>query len=244
MHVDPDTLALLALGERVADHSDRIHLASCAACAGDLRQFSEAVAVGRSTLDAGEFVEPAPRVWDRIAEELSLQSAAHPSARGDDLGGGATVTDLSRRRRRPWVAVGAVAASAALAATATIGVWQVTRQDDSTVVASAALDAFPSWPGASGDAVVEQEQDGSRVVQISYDASGLDDDYVEAWLLSSDATRLVSLGTMDGASGTFAIPAGVDLSVYDQVDISAEPYDGDPAHSGDSIVRGQLTDAT
>ena len=34
---------------------------------------------------------------------------------------------------------------------------------------------------------------------------------------------------------------GVDLDEYSIVDISVEPIDGDPAHSGDSIVRGQLT---
>jgi len=27
---------------------------------------------------------------------------------------------------------------------------------------------------------------------------------------------------------------------YPLVDISIEPYDGNPTHSGDSIVRGQL----
>jgi hypothetical protein len=36
------------------------------------------------------------------------------------------------------------------------------------------------------------------------------------------------------------VPAGIDTGEYDLVDISEEPYDGDPTHSGDSIVRGQL----
>jgi hypothetical protein len=50
----------------------------------------------------------------------------------------------------------------------------------------------------------------------------------------------VSLGVVSGASGTFAIPAGVDITQYVLVDISDQPYNGNPAHSGNSIVRGQL----
>ncbi len=51
----------------------------------------------------------------------------------------------------------------------------------------------------------------------------------------------MSLGVVDGASGTFTVPDGLDLSRYDLVDVSAEPYDGNPAHSGDSIIRGKLS---
>jgi hypothetical protein len=36
------------------------------------------------------------------------------------------------------------------------------------------------------------------------------------------------------------VPADVDLRDYVLVDVSQEPLDGNPAHSGDSIVRGQL----
>ena len=32
----------------------------------------------------------------------------------------------------------------------------------------------------------------------------------------------------------------VDLARFSVVDVSAEPLDGDPTHSGDSIVRGAL----
>ena len=49
-HVDPDTLALLALGEKVADGEDRRHLAECAACSADLNALQRA-ADGR-TFDA------------------------------------------------------------------------------------------------------------------------------------------------------------------------------------------------
>ena len=35
-------------------------------------------------------------------------------------------------------------------------------------------------------------------------------------------------------------PPGLDLAAYDQVDVSREPYDGDPAHSKVSLARGQV----
>ena len=67
-----------------------------------------------------------------------------------------------------------------------------------------------------------------------------DGDYREVWLIREDGQALISLGVLDDASGTFRVPDGVDLDEYRLVDISFEPVDGDPAHSGDSIVRGEL----
>lgn len=45
---------------------------------------------------------------------------------------------------------------------------------------------------------------------------------------------------LDGTDGRFTVPADIDLAEYSLVDISEEPDDGDPQHSGDSIVRGPL----
>ena len=62
----------------------------------------------------------------------------------------------------------------------------------------------------------------------------------EVWLLKPDVSGLVSLGTLDGTSGRFDLPDGLDLSQYSVVDVSEEQFDGNPSHSGDSIVRGPL----
>jgi hypothetical protein len=37
------------------------------------------------------------------------------------------------------------------------------------------------------------------------------------------------------------LPPGVDLNRYRLVDVSAEAYDGNAAHSGKSLLRGTLT---
>lgn len=61
------------------------------------------------------------------------------------------------------------------------------------------------------------------------------------WRLTADGSALVSLGVLDGRTGSFAVPADVDTDQFSVVDVSQEPTDGGTEHSGDSIVRGQLT---
>ncbi len=78
------------------------------------------------------------------------------------------------------------------------------------------------------------------------DVSGLEPSgrgrFYELWLLNS-ADDLVSIASFEvPASGTARVtvplPGG-----YRFVDLSAEPDDGDPAHSGDSVLRGRIPDA-
>ena len=51
---------------------------------------------------------------------------------------------------------------------------------------------------------------------------------------------MVALGVIDGAKGTFTVPQALNLSKFDQVDVSREPFDGDPAHSTVSLARGPV----
>ena len=152
----------------------------------------------------------------------------------------ASVVDLRRRRRR-WLPLAAAACAVGLVGGIAAGAWwQATRSPAPVpVIAEAQLDALPGWT-ASGSAAVEENADGQRDVVV--DLTGGDDGVGlrEVWLLTADATGLVSVGLLDGSSGRFSIPADLDLSQYPVVDVSAEPDDGNPAHSGDSIVRGTL----
>ena len=63
--------------------------------------------------------------------------------------------------------------------------------------------------------------------------------YYELWLLRDD--ELVALGSFtvgaDGHADT-AISIPVDPRRYDAFDVSVEREDGDPSHSGDSVLRG------
>ncbi|MEY2964964.1 MAG: hypothetical protein RLZZ228_777, partial [Actinomycetota bacterium] len=63
----------------------------------------------------------------------------------------------------------------------------------------------------------------------------------EVWLLAPDASSMIALGTLGpDERAVLPLPAGISLADYPVVDISAEPYDGDPTHSTDSVVRGTL----
>ncbi|TQO18958.1 anti-sigma-K factor rskA [Rhodoglobus vestalii] len=275
-HVDPDILALLALGEEAAVPEDSAHLSECDQCRREVELLSRAALVGRSTFDAGDLLDPPARVWSRITDELSFSSesvilseaapevtvsfADHsidalaekravkssnseqsfPAVAAPIVESG-NVHSLEKRRR-PWVGALAAAASLALVAATGSAIWLgLQPADQPTVLASATLDAFPNWSESTGEAKLERRADGTRIVEVSFSAPPTEGGFREVWLITSDATALVSLGIVEGMSGQFTVPDGLDVDNYNLVDISEEQFDGNPAHSGDSIVRGQLT---
>ncbi|MBF0672699.1 MAG: anti-sigma factor [Salinibacterium sp.] len=244
-HLDAERLSLLALGEHAAG-PEQSHLDTCDQCALDLAELEYTVAVGRSTAGLGELETPPEVVWDRIAQELELArapgSAPAPTDAAldhDDPVGGAH-SMVPRRRRR---AMFALAASVAALGLIGGGTWAALQAQQPTRVAAATLDAFPSHPDAAGEAVVVETSDGARQVRVQLDDSESDEGYKEVWLITGDASALVSLGVMEGAEADFTVPEGLDLSEYVLVDVSLEPDDGDPSHSGNSIVRGELSGA-
>lgn len=234
-HLDPDDLALLALGEHV-DGLDDGHLAGCAQCQAEADQLSAAVNSARSVTAEDSPETPPSHVWASVAAELGLgrRMAAPP---GDQA---VTLRTSGWRRRTALLVAAAAVAGIALGSVVTAAL----SGDDGgsrSVVASTQLAALPDRQGA-GDAEVLGVGTG-RVLEL--DVSGLTpgDGFYEVWLLGADGKRLVSVGLLDPSQdgrARFALPDDVDLSEFPVVDVSLEPTDGDPAHSGDSIVRGTL----
>ncbi|WP_265520131.1 anti-sigma factor [Oerskovia flava] len=264
-HVDPEILALLALGEEpaeVASDAELAHASTCPQCAGEVAELGHVARTGRESGHAEPLVAPVPAVWERVHAELGLSDAvarldeveptaplpAGPAEPAEPEVQGGTVHSLADRRRARAVPVAwtAAAASAALVVGVTGGVlWESRETAPSvTTLATAALDALPDWPDAAGDARVEETADGTRQVVVSVDAptapDGAVDGYREVWLIADDLSGLVSLGVLEGTEGRFDVPTGLDLDRYSLVDVSHEHFDGDPTHSGDSIVRGGL----
>ena len=242
-HVDPEVLALAALGEPVADDADRAHLAACPPCAEEMASLAAVVTTGRAVTAADALVSPSVAVWDRIWTELDLPAALRPDgarSRSETRSGVAPVVVL-RSRRVPWIAV---AAAAGLIIGGAGGAWWL-RPDrqgpvEPTVIAQATLDPLPGR-AASGQARVEVEADGTRVLVVTLDGGPRESDYREVWLIDpEDLTRLVSLGALADLQGRFTVPDGLDLADFAVVDVSDERFDGVPTHSGDSVVRGIL----
>ena len=119
------------------------------------------------------------------------------------------------------------------------------RADTVTVEAIAPLTPVPGGPLAAD----QQEQLGKAQLvaaptgqQVRVDAPALPPsaNSYEVWLFGDDG-RMVALGTLNDGTGTFAVPEGISTREYRVVDVSDEPPDGNPAHSGISLVRGAFS---
>jgi hypothetical protein len=247
-HCTPEQLSLAALREPLpAD--DAAHLESCAQCRTELaslRRGVDALAVPELAAP-GAAVPPPPGVWAGIAAATGVTTAPRPevvtpvapprAAAVPPPPAPAPVVPLRTRRSRLLLA-----AAASLVVGVGIGAGAValgTGDDEGLAVAAAALDPLDD-SGATGEARVV-ERDGTRVLEVDLTAADLQDGFYEVWLLDEAVEDLVSLGVVRGGGEVvLPLPAGLDLGEYPLVDVSVEPLDGDPGHSGVSIARGTL----
>ena len=80
-HLDPDQLALLAIGEPVAQPRSRAPRL-VRECARELSEMTRTVRIARSTLDEDALESPPAGVWASIAAELGLAGSSDAAARG------------------------------------------------------------------------------------------------------------------------------------------------------------------
>jgi hypothetical protein len=252
-HCTPEQLALAALREPLpAD--DATHLDSCAQCreeVASLRRAVDALAVPQLAAP-GAAVPPPPGVWAGIAAATGVTTAPRPEAVATVRAAStpaavppaqaptpAPVAPLRTRRSRLLLA-----AAASLVVGVGIGAGAValgTGDDDGQTVAAAALDPLDD-SGATGEARVLERDDGTRVLELDLSAADLTDGFYEVWLIDEAVEDMYPLGVVvqDDGEVTLEVPAGVDLTEFPVVDVSVEPLDGDPRHSGRSVARGVL----
>ncbi|MFC4397259.1 anti-sigma factor domain-containing protein [Arthrobacter sedimenti] len=261
-HLDPEQLSLLALYDDWEDPAGREHLLECPGCAADYAALRRTVEAVKTTPDTSRLSVPGPQVWAGIHRELGLGesvredplaaeppredgatpavTAAHGDAAPSNVVPMAARPKGARRKGAWWQRPGAWMATAAAAVLVVAGaLWALNRPPQPRELAEAQLTPLAQH-SAAGSAKVVSAADGSRSLEVSLDkdeAKG----YQEVWLIAPDLSKLVSLGVMNSTSGTFQVPAGLDLSQYPVVDVSDEPMDGNPAHSTVSIARGTLT---
>ena len=255
-HCTPEQLALAALREPLpAD--DTTHLESCAHCRAEVASLQRAVdALAVPQLAAHvTSVPPPPRVWDAIAAATGVSATPQPAAPAPEVAPAPaavpeaapapTATEATeatvlpfRSRRRPWLLTAAAAVAGAVIGAGAVVVLG-DRDDDGEQVVAVALDPLADNE-ASGRAEVIVRDDGSRVVEVDLDAPALDDGYYEVWLIDSEVVGMVPLGVVLPGTQEFELPADLDLEQFPIVDVSVEPLDGVPTHSGVSVARGEL----
>lgn len=254
-HVDLDDLADLVLDPAATPDAVRAHVESCPECTDRL-----AALLDVRRLAVGEpLVAPPERVRDRVLEQVrgtegapdapialqvaDLSRVQHRDELGDEPHDEPR-DELRARRRVPAWAAGL---AAGIALVAGLGLGRLTAADDpaptpeasEAVVAAADLTALDSQAGRGVASAVRK--DDTLTLRVQARELGDDDGFHEVWLINVDGTRMVALGVLaDGDAGEFQVPRGLLDEGYRIVDISVEPEDGDPTHSGVSLARGEL----
>jgi hypothetical protein len=293
-HPDPETLALLALGEGGGAHAG--HLDGCGTCRSEVAALRRVAAIGVETQEVRDLPPPPSGVWNRVAAATgtgssTVDGARHAStmnrngrtapSRDERTTGPAAGRDPDHRdpdhrspdhsgpnhsgrvrgssrgpiaaaersqRPRQWV-VAAVAAAVALAV-GIVGTLVATRDGDDraplacgrVVAARADLSALPlAPPGATGEARVLCDGP-ARQLHLRVQGLPLRPGYYQVWLIDPDSMEMTAIGVL-GDTGDVLLPLAstTDLRKYRLVDFSAERYDNNQAHSGESLLRGQLT---
>ncbi len=251
-------IALLAFGEPIED-SLAEHVATCPQCQVDLRSYRRIVSVAR---DSQRDLEPAESdsdaslaaVWERIAAATSAvddqaggyMANAKPGVAGtpgradrDTPPEPTSMPSRTRRWTRPLLAAATVVAIAGAGITG----WSLGHHNSGTATTAgrAALAAQPGTPSqAHGTATMHSSSDGYRMT-VATTALPAWDGYYEVWMYNPSANRMVAIGTLGTVGqGTFTLPAGIDVSAYHVIDVSAQKFDGNPAHER-SVLRGPIT---
>src|SRR6185369_7403455 len=188
-------------------------------------------------------IEAATRL--SIVDERRLAPSTRLTRRGAD-----TAPPRGTGHARRWIRrTAALVAAVAVGVAGTLAATRLLRSDPSppiaacaTVVAHADLSALPLAPaGATGEARVLCDGP-QRRLDLHVTGLPLQPGYYEVWLIDPNTMEMTAIGQLgDGNDVLLPLSSTTDLRKYRLVDISAEQYDNDQAHSGKSMLRGQLT---
>lgn len=224
--------------------------------AGDTDRYDERVANAlRGISDDQPTIDPPPAdLWSRIEAEIaSLDCADAPVDFGTEsksvpqTHSGAVVRlappQRPRSPRRIVALVAVIAMALVLTGAVAIGLARSSSPTQAELVASASLDGAGIEPGGYSTGTARLIHRGAEW-EVDIDTTDLpppaEGTYYEAWLLGGLPDQVQSLGTLD-SKGDFLVPKGLQIADFPLVDVSIEPIDGIPAHSGQSILRGELT---
>ncbi|MHA7240395.1 anti-sigma factor domain-containing protein [Arthrobacter sp. TMS1-12-1] len=243
-HLDPDAVGLAALGEPL-DLWSQEHLGRCGTCSADVNGLRTVVSTARADGSVTVLERPGPAVWEAIRAELGLR--ADPGTDAAEAQSSGNVPSLSAARERRgrrnrqystrWLAV-AAGVGILVGGGALWAAESLRSGGNGVVLAQADLAPLPGFSG-SGEATISRADDGSRSLDVDLTGAA-PDGFRQVWLIAPDLKQMYSIGLLEADHGSFAVPADIDLAQYPIVDISDEPFDGNPTHSSVSMVRGTI----
>lgn len=210
---------------------------------GDLLEIARSLSVADTRLET-----PPHDLWAGIEALVAAgPRLATTSAGMSETPFAPAVLDAARARRARRTRVPYLLGAAAAVVAAIVGLLAFVARDDATRVT--ALDAIalrndglaPEGASSTAKATLVAQADGRYALEV--DVAGLPDTgngFLELWIIDTKVEGMYSLGPLHG-SGRYALPDHVDPASFPIVDVSIEPADGLPQHSGKSILRGTLT---
>lgn len=193
----------------------------------------EIVALARS-VEPHDFerIDPPAQVWNNVLAELEVEVASQE----------ATARRVNQRWFTPARLLSAAAATLLMVGVA-VAVVTLTGDEAPLELAAAVMtdEGLPVSTPAVADATFLCEEDACFV---EVDLTTLPDagvDSLELWVIDGDVSDMHPLGNITETKARFEVPAGVTADDFPIVDISIEPDDGDPTHSGQSVLRGVFT---
>ncbi len=194
---------------------------------------------------------PPPSVWAGIAAAVAEdadgaggdapQPAPLDRPRPIGVSGPVALGRTAQRRRQvlTWTLAAAAASVVVVGAALVVDGRRAGAPDVIAAVEVTSDGLGDAPPGIVAQAVIEDD-DGVR--RVALDASAIevaDGEFLELWLINDDITDMVSLGVVRRGE-TYEIPGDVELGDFPIIDVSIEPDDGIPTHSGRSVLRGRL----
>ena len=248
MSIDREMATAYLLGE--LDGEDRERFEAEMTADFEMRELVEELRPVVSRLEtlpdeAWEPVEPPPLDMSRVTAARHSEAPLAEREREFET----TRKSRDAGKTRPWARLAGFLATGAALLLAGFLIGNANSGDDNPVapapvgqeLALASLGEAP--PTAQGEVqMVSSEGD-----QMRLDVSGLkpspENEFYELWLLGEDG-ELIALGSFrvgEEGSRTIEVPLPVDPSSFKYFDVSIQPENGDPDHSGRSVLRGLTT---
>jgi hypothetical protein len=196
------------------------------------------------------FDNPPASLWAgieaRVAEGDPRAATPWVDAAATTTPAAAPVAPVHQLRARPPRRLPFLLGAAAAFAAAAIGLVAYVQRDDGPSVTSVDEVALvndglePAGATSRGRATLVRTVEGEYALDVQLDDLPEVDGFLELWIIDTEVKGMYSLGPVT-SSGRYRLPERVDPRGFPIVDVSIEPTDGQPAHSGKSILRGVLT---